>query len=75
MDLKNGATVKLGAAEKADLTLIVTDDNFVALGSGKLNPQSAFMKGQLKVCPSRHSLLLPCASQIRPLLFSFIGIF
>eukprot|EP00002_Diphylleia_rotans_P015654 TRINITY_DN302_c0_g1_i1.p2 TRINITY_DN302_c0_g1~~TRINITY_DN302_c0_g1_i1.p2 ORF type:complete len:259 (-),score=84.00 TRINITY_DN302_c0_g1_i1:218-994(-) len=49
VDLKNKAVVKAGAAEKADLTIIITDENFVALANGKLNPQTAFMKGQIKI--------------------------
>eukprot|EP00002_Diphylleia_rotans_P027994 TRINITY_DN563_c0_g1_i1.p1 TRINITY_DN563_c0_g1~~TRINITY_DN563_c0_g1_i1.p1 ORF type:complete len:436 (+),score=125.50 TRINITY_DN563_c0_g1_i1:94-1401(+) len=48
-DLKAG-TVYLGAAKpKADATISITDENFVALSDGKLNPQKAFMQGLLKV--------------------------
>jgi (3R)-3-hydroxyacyl-CoA dehydrogenase / 3a,7a,12a-trihydroxy-5b-cholest-24-enoyl-CoA hydratase / enoyl-CoA hydratase 2 len=34
------AQVVEGAAEKADCTLTIDDDNFVSLASGKLNPQT-----------------------------------
>lgn len=34
---------------KPDTTLTVADDDFVEIALGKLNPQSAFMKGKLKI--------------------------
>eukprot|EP00164_Ancoracysta_twista_P001276 GFYU01001674.1.p2 GENE.GFYU01001674.1~~GFYU01001674.1.p2 ORF type:complete len:164 (-),score=76.46 GFYU01001674.1:140-559(-) len=50
VDLKNGAgSVTTGQAPKADCTIDITDDNFVALAEGKLNPQSAFMQGKIKI--------------------------
>lgn len=49
MDLKN-ANVYEGAPEgKASTTLTVSDEDFVLMAQGKLQPQSAFMKGKLKV--------------------------
>ncbi|KAL0278525.1 UNVERIFIED_CONTAM: hypothetical protein PYX00_000330 [Menopon gallinae] len=36
-------------AGKPDTTLTVSDDDFVDMASGKLNPQMAFMKGKLKI--------------------------
>lgn len=33
----------------ADTTLTLSDDDFVSLALGKLNPQVAFMKGILKI--------------------------
>ena len=38
-----------GAGDKGDCTLALSDSDFVQLMTGKLNPQSAFMKGKLKV--------------------------
>lgn len=51
LDLKNAdGTVSLGKpAKKADITLIMTDNDFVDLSAGKLNGQKAFMSGKLKV--------------------------
>lgn len=50
MDLKN-AHVYEGTPKntKPNTTLTVSDEDFVSMGTGKLNPQTAFMKGKLKV--------------------------
>ena len=50
LDLKNGdGSVTKGKPKKADLTMSISDDNMVALGEGKLNAQTAFMSGKLKI--------------------------
>ena len=51
VDLKNGnGSVYTGEAkEKAGCTLTVSDDDFVALASGKMDAMKAFMSGKLKV--------------------------
>ena len=50
VDLKNGSgSVSEGKTGKADLTISVSDDNFAAMAAGKLNAQSAFMSGKIKI--------------------------
>jgi len=50
IDLKNGAgSISVGIALKADCTLNANDDDFVAIMTGKINAQQAFMQGKLKV--------------------------
>lgn len=35
--------------QHVDTTLTVSDDDFVDIALGKINPQAAFMKGKLKI--------------------------
>lgn len=54
LDLKNGSgsiveVTDAAAAPKADTTFLLSDDNFVSLATGKLNPQVAFLGGKLKL--------------------------
>ena len=50
IDLKSGAgSVKVGEDDKADCTFTMKADDFLALANRKLNPQSAFMGGKLKI--------------------------
>lgn len=51
LDLRQGSgSVSKGApAEKPDLTLTISDENFVKLVMGKLNPQQAFLLRKLKI--------------------------
>jgi len=50
VDLKNGTgNVKEGAGEKADCTITMADDDFLQLMTGKLDGQTAFMQGKLKM--------------------------
>ena len=44
-----GGKVSSGSSGKATCTVAMTDENFVKLVSGQLNPQMAFMTGKLKV--------------------------
>ncbi len=37
------------SSEKADCIIAISDDDYVALMSGKLNAQSAFMQGKIKI--------------------------
>ncbi|DBA04300.1 TPA: hypothetical protein N0F65_002062 [Lagenidium giganteum] len=49
LDLKSASPSLTEEAKKADVTITVSDDDFVAIASGKLNAQQAFMKGKLKL--------------------------
>ena len=50
------STVTKGSG-KADCTITLSEDNFIALASGKLNGMQAFMSGKMKIkgsaCPHR----------------------
>ncbi|GAA0148785.1 hypothetical protein Leryth_003686 [Lithospermum erythrorhizon] len=50
VDLKKGE-VKKGKYEdgKPDATFSFTDDDFVKVSTGKMNPQMAFMRGAMKI--------------------------
>jgi 3-hydroxyacyl-CoA dehydrogenase/3a,7a,12a-trihydroxy-5b-cholest-24-enoyl-CoA hydratase len=50
LDLKNGAgSVQAGAQGKADCTLELTDADFLAMTSGKADPQKLYFGGKLKI--------------------------
>ncbi|EOD43788.1 Lipid transfer protein [Neofusicoccum parvum] len=52
IDLKKTGTVGKGAAPeggKADVTLLLSDNDFASLVSGKANAQKLFMSGKLKI--------------------------
>lgn len=47
--IENGAcSIHAGTAPQSDLTLTVSDENFVELMQGRLNGVAAFMSGKLK---------------------------
>ncbi|XP_072398461.1 SCP2 sterol-binding domain-containing protein 1-like isoform X2 [Diabrotica undecimpunctata] len=49
MDLKNAKVFEGKPDGKPNTTLTISDDDFMLMAEGKLNPQQAFMKGKLKV--------------------------
>ena len=50
IDLKNGnGAIKDGKEGKADATFSLVDSDAAALFEGKLNPQTAFMQGKMKI--------------------------
>ena len=50
VDLKNGSgSIKNGKEGKADATFSMVDDDSISLFQGKLNPQTAFMQGKMKI--------------------------
>ncbi|MBI2068159.1 MAG: SCP2 sterol-binding domain-containing protein [Deltaproteobacteria bacterium] len=44
-----GGTIQSGISDKATCTIKISDENFLKMISGQLNPQMAFMTGKLKV--------------------------
>ncbi|KAG5894789.1 hypothetical protein JTB14_005225 [Gonioctena quinquepunctata] len=49
MDLKNAKAFEGKPEGKPNTTLTISDEDFMLMSQGKLNPQTAFMKGKLKV--------------------------
>ncbi|KAG8072520.1 hypothetical protein GUJ93_ZPchr0006g45003 [Zizania palustris] len=49
VDLKKGVVSKGPCEGKPDATFCITDDDFMAITSGKLNPQMAFLTGKMKI--------------------------
>ena len=49
VDMKEGSAGVRQADEAGQCTISMSDDDFVSMISGKLNPQMAFMSGKLKV--------------------------
>ncbi|XP_065529394.1 sterol carrier protein 2 [Lathamus discolor] len=50
VDVKNGkGSVALNADKKADCTITMADTDLLALMTGKMNPQTAFFQGKLKI--------------------------
>lgn len=46
---KNPAEVKMGSVEGAKVEVTMSEEDFVKLANGALNPQMAFLGGKLKV--------------------------
>merc|ERR1712211_121125 len=50
MDLKNGnGSAGKGEAPKADVTITMADDDWMAMAEGKMDGMKAFMSGKLKI--------------------------
>nr|CAD1827017.1 unnamed protein product [Ananas comosus var. bracteatus] len=49
VDLKEGKVTKGPYDGKPDATFSFTDSDFLAMASGKLNPQMAFLRGAIKI--------------------------
>ncbi|XP_045537607.1 peroxisomal multifunctional enzyme type 2-like [Papilio machaon] len=66
LDLKTGS-VHEGAPKsgKPDTTMTLSDEDLIALASGSLNPQTAFLKGKLKIAGN-----MMLAQKLQPLLKS-----
>ena len=42
-------SVREGSVENADMTMVCTDEDLMAMVSGELNPVSAFMAGKVRI--------------------------
>merc|ERR1712187_228170 len=49
LDLKNGSGAVKWGEDKADVTITMSDADFVAMAEGKLDGMQAFMGGKLKI--------------------------
>ncbi|KAF2977970.1 hypothetical protein EK904_011483 [Melospiza melodia maxima] len=50
VDVKNGkGSVAVNSDKKADCTITMADTDLLALMTGKMNPQTAFFQGKLKI--------------------------
>ncbi|XP_072129922.1 sterol carrier protein 2 isoform X1 [Mobula birostris] len=50
VDVKNGkGSVDFNSEKKADCTITMSDNDLLALMTGKMNPQTAFFQGKLKI--------------------------
>ncbi len=50
VDVKDGqCEVREGTAEKPEATIVTSDDTWIGVVEGKVNPMTAFTLGQLKV--------------------------
>ncbi|XP_063540369.1 peroxisomal multifunctional enzyme type 2-like [Cydia strobilella] len=49
LDLKTPVVFEGAPKGKPDVTMTVSDDDLIAIAGGSLNPQTAFMKGKLKI--------------------------
>lgn len=66
LDLKSGAVYEgEPKSGKADTTMTISDGDLIDIASGSLNPQTAFLKGKLKISGN-----LMLAQKLGPLLKS-----
>uniref|UniRef100_T1E5M6 Sterol carrier protein 2 n=1 Tax=Crotalus horridus TaxID=35024 RepID=T1E5M6_CROHD len=50
VDVKNGkGCVDINTDKKADCTIVMSDEDLLSLMTGKMNPQTAFFQGKLKI--------------------------
>lgn len=67
VDVKNGkGSVSTDAATKADCTIAMSDDDLLALMTGKMNPQTAFFQGKLKITGNMGMAMKLQSLQLQP---------
>lgn len=67
VDVKNGSgCVHNNTAEKADCTISMSDSDLLALLTGKMNPQTAFFQGKLKITGNMGMAMKLQSLQLQP---------
>ncbi|XP_041126555.1 sterol carrier protein 2-like isoform X1 [Polyodon spathula] len=67
VDVKNGkGSVSTDAATKADCTIAMSDADLLALMTGKMNPQTAFFQGKLKITGNMGMAMKLQSLQLQP---------
>ncbi|XP_039339681.1 sterol carrier protein 2 isoform X5 [Mauremys reevesii] len=67
VDVKNGkGSVDINSDKKADCTITMADSDLLALMTGKINPQTAFFQGKLKVSGNMGMAMKLQSLQLQP---------
>ncbi|XP_069498278.1 sterol carrier protein 2-like [Ambystoma mexicanum] len=68
VDVKNGkGSVDVNSDKKADCTITMADADLLALMTGKMNPQTAFFQGKLKIAGNMGMAMKLQSLQLQPL--------
>ncbi|XP_064415889.1 sterol carrier protein 2 [Latimeria chalumnae] len=67
VDVKNGkGSVEVDSDKKADCTITMSDGDLLALMTGKMNPQTAFFQGKLKIAGNMGMAMKLQSLQLQP---------
>ncbi|XP_018116401.1 sterol carrier protein 2-like [Xenopus laevis] len=67
VDVKNGkGSVDVNSDKKADCTITMADADLLALMTGKMNPQTAFFQGKLKIAGNMGMAMKLQSLQLQP---------
>ncbi|XP_053325147.1 sterol carrier protein 2 [Spea bombifrons] len=67
VDVKNGkGSVSVNSDKKADCTITMADSDLLALMTGKINPQTAFFQGKLKITGNMGMAMKLQSLQLQP---------
>ncbi|KAG8436888.1 hypothetical protein GDO86_007834 [Hymenochirus boettgeri] len=67
VDVKNGkGSVAVNSDKKADCTITMADSDLLALMTGKMNPQTAFFQGKLKIAGNMGMAMKLQSLQLQP---------
>ncbi|KAG9471693.1 hypothetical protein GDO78_013674 [Eleutherodactylus coqui] len=67
MDFAGGHCGNRAADKKADCTITMADADLLALMTGKINPQTAFFQGKLKIAGNMGLAMKLQSLQLQPL--------